>query len=111
MEDGTIKLNDIRFTYPTKSEIEIIKGPCINVQKNKTVALVGSSGSGKSTIIQLIERFYDPKGGNIEYGDQDLKTLNPAKYKERMAIVMQEPILFSGSIRDNIVYGLNYEAS
>jgi len=65
VEDGTIKLNNIRFTYPTKQEIEIIKGPCITVKKNKTVALVGSSGSGKSTIIQLIERFYDPKSGNL----------------------------------------------
>lgn len=60
MGDGAIKLEDIEFTYPSKKEINIIKNASITVEKNKTVALVGSSGCGKSTIIQLVERFYDP---------------------------------------------------
>jgi ATP-binding cassette subfamily B (MDR/TAP) protein 1 len=76
------------------------------VEKNKTVALVGSSGCGKSTIIQLVERFYDPDQGSVHYGDQDLKDLNPESYKQNLAIVQQEPVLFSGSIRENIAYGL-----
>lgn len=60
LDDGRICLDNINFTYPTKTEIQVIKNVSINVEKNKTVALVGSSGSGKSTIIQLVERFYDP---------------------------------------------------
>ena len=75
ISDGSIKLNDIKFTYPTKQEITVINNASIEVPKNKTVALVGSSGCGKSTIIQLIERFYDPLGGSVKYGQQDLKDL------------------------------------
>jgi len=89
----------------------VIKNVSINVEKNKTVALVGSSGCGKSTIIQLVERFYDPQQGTVSYGKQNLKDLDPAKYKERMAIVQQEPILFSGTIKENILYGVNFEVS
>lgn len=106
LSDGSLRLDDIKFTYPTKKEITVIDNASISVAKNKTVALVGSSGCGKSTIIQLIERFYDPLGGSVMYGQQDLKNLNPQSYKSGVAIVQQEPILFSGSIRDNIEYGL-----
>lgn len=111
LEDGNITLKDIKFTYPTKKEIQVIKGATIFVEKNKTVALVGSSGSGKSTIIQLVERFYDPDDGSVSYGDQDIKSVDPQSFKQHMAIVQQEPILFSGSIRDNIGYGLDHVAT
>lgn len=84
----------------------MLNGISIEVPKDKTVALVGSSGCGKSTIIQLIERFYDPLGGSVKYGQQNLKDLNAQSYKANVAIVQQEPILFSGSIRDNLIYGL-----
>lgn len=77
MSDGSLHLSDIKFTYPTKKEITVISNCSITVEKNKTVALVGSSGCGKSTIIQLIERFYDPLGGSVCYGDQNLRDLNP----------------------------------
>lgn len=77
----------------------------IDVAKNKTIALVGSSGCGKSTVIQLVERFYDPHQGKVSYGDQDLTDVDPYDYKSYLAIVSQEPVLFSGSIRENIVYG------
>ena len=77
LSDGALRLDDIKFTYPTKKEITVIHNASIHVEKNKTVALVGSSGCGKSTIIQLIERFYDPLGGSVKYGTQDLKNLNP----------------------------------
>lgn len=111
LADGSIRLSDIKFTYPTKQQITVIKEASITVEKNKTVALVGSSGCGKSTIIQLVERFYDPQGGKVEYGIQDLKDLEPRSYKENVAIVQQEPILFSGTIKENIVYGLKGEPS
>jgi len=81
LSDGCLRLDDIKFTYPSKKEITIINNASIEVAKNKTVALVGSSGCGKSTIIQLIERFYDPLGGSVKYGNQDLKSLNCQSYK------------------------------
>lgn len=111
IEDGSITLTDIEFTYPTKQDISVIKGASIVVGKNKTVALVGTSGCGKSTIIQLVERFYDPDVGSVKYGHQSIKELEPESYKQNMAIVQQEPILFSGSIRDNITYGLDHVAT
>jgi ABC-type multidrug transport system fused ATPase/permease subunit len=109
IEGGAITLSNIQFTYPTKKDIQIIKEATITVEKNKTVALVGSSGSGKSTIIQLVERFYDPDGGSVQYGNQDLKDLSAESYKQNLAIVQQEPVLFSGSIRENIAYGLKVQ--
>jgi ATP-binding cassette subfamily B (MDR/TAP) protein 1 len=68
LDDGTIYLKDIQFKYPTKKDIQVIQHADIVVPKNKTVALVGASGCGKSTIIQLIERFYDPDHGTVHYG-------------------------------------------
>ena len=73
LNDGSISLKDIEFHYPTKTDVKVIEKITIEVAKNKTVALVGTSGCGKSTIIQLVERFYDPDGGNVAYGNQDLK--------------------------------------
>lgn len=111
INDGTVRLEDITFNYPTKKESCIIDRATIEVAKNKTVALVGSSGCGKSTIIQLIERFYDPLGGSVSYGTQNLKSLNPKSYKGSVAIVQQEPVLFSGTITENICYGLTTQPS
>lgn len=107
LDDGRIQLSNIKFSYPTKMDIKVLKDVSITVEKNKTVALVGSSGCGKSTIIQLVERFYDPLQGSVAYGKQILPDLEPKSYKKHLAIVQQEPILFSGSIRDNITYGLS----
>ena len=67
--DGSVSLKNIKFHYPSKKSIQVIKEASIVVEKNKTVALVGSSGSGKSTIIQLVERFYDPVEGSVSYGE------------------------------------------
>ena len=87
LDNGNITLSDIEFTYPTKASIKIIDKIEIEVRKNKTVALVGSSGCGKSTIISLVERFYDPHGGLVKYGEQEVKDLDPRSYKSFMAIV------------------------
>jgi ATP-binding cassette subfamily B (MDR/TAP) protein 1 len=72
-----MSIQGVRFTYPTKQEITVIKEAEIKVPKNKTIALVGHSGCGKSTIIQLVERFYDPLAGTIHYGKQNIKDLDP----------------------------------
>ena len=104
-------MKDIQFKYPTREDIQVIQKVDIEVPKNKTVALVGTSGCGKSTIIQLIERFYDPNIGTVLYGKQNVRDLNPVNFKKNMAIVQQEPVLFSGTIKENIVYGLDFEPS
>lgn len=113
---GEISLRDIRFNYPTKKDVEVLKGVSIDITKNKVIALVGPSGKtmylikslgcGKSSIIQMIERFYDPTQGQVLFDGKDVRTLNPRWYHQQIAIVSQEPILFSGSIKENITYGL-----
>jgi len=80
----------------------------INVPKNKVVALVGGSGCGKSSIVSLIERWYDPHSGKITYNGENLKDLDNDWYHQcQVSLVQQEPILFSCSIRDNILYGVD----
>lgn len=100
---------NVKFHYPSKKDIPILKGVSFTVdnKKNKVVALCGTSGCGKSSIIALIERFYDPVEGQILFNGVDIKTLDPRWYHEQISIVQQEPILFAGTIRDNILYGLD----
>ena len=78
-------------------------------QKNRVVALCGTSGCGKSSIISLIQRFYDPWEGEVLFNGRNIKELNPRWYHKQIAIVQQEPVLFSGSVRENIIYGLELE--
>lgn len=93
---------NVKFHYPSKKDIPILKGVSFTVdnKKNKVVALCGTSGCGKSSIIALIERFYDPVEGQILFNGVDIKTLDPRWYHEQISIVQQEPILFAGTIRD-----------
>ena len=89
-------------------DINVLKNVSISVSKEKRViALVGTSGSGKSSIISLIEQFYEPKNGRILFNGTDIKTLDPKWYHQQIAIVQQEPVLFSGDIRENVFYGLD----
>lgn len=82
----------------------ILKGLSLELESKKTIALVGQSGSGKSTIIGLIERFYDPVKGSITIDNRDIKEFNLRKLRSQIALVSQELTLFAGTIRDNIVY-------
>lgn len=81
----------------------------MDTEKNRVVALCGTSGCGKSSIISLIERFYDPEQGEILFNGRNIKDLCPKWYHNQIAIVQQEPVLFSGTIRENITYGLDIE--
>lgn len=103
-----IQLNNLEFAYPSKKEIPILRDVTINVPKNKVIALVGSSGCGKSSIISLVERWYDPHSGSITYNGVDVKHLDNDWYHQgQISLVQQEPILFSCSIRENILYGVD----
>ncbi|XP_040990136.1 putative multidrug resistance protein [Juglans microcarpa x Juglans regia] len=102
---GRIELKNVYFSYPTRPEQMIFKGLSLKIEAGRTVALVGQSGSGKSTIIGLIERFYDPVKGSLHIDDQEIKNYNLRMLRSHIALVSQEPTLFAGTIRENIVYG------
>jgi len=84
---------------------QILDGLSLVVKKGQTVALVGSSGCGKSTVIQLLQRFYDPLGGSVFVDDNDITQLNIRWLRQHIGVVSQEPVLFAMSIADNIRYG------
>ncbi|EPS73821.1 hypothetical protein M569_00935, partial [Genlisea aurea] len=102
---GEIELKHISFRYPTRPDVEIFSDLSLTIRSGKTVALVGESGSGKSTVIQLLQRFYDPNSGLITLDGNDITKLNLKWLRQQMGLVSQEPILFNDTIRANIAYG------
>lgn len=108
---GKIELHNISFAYPSRPEVIIFDNFSFKIEAGKSTALVGQSGSGKSTIIALIERFYDPLRGTVKIDGHDLKKFQLRCLREQIALVSQEPTLFSSSIRENIVYGVTGEVS
>ncbi|KAI6043447.1 P-loop containing nucleoside triphosphate hydrolase protein [Pisolithus marmoratus] len=103
---GEIALKDVRFNYPSRPDVPILKGINITFKAGKTAAVVGASGSGKSTIISLVERFYDPLSGTIQLDGVDLRNLNLKWLRSQIGLVSQEPVLFATTIRANVAYGL-----
>ncbi|CAL4182056.1 unnamed protein product [Meganyctiphanes norvegica] len=102
-----ITLKDIHFNYPTRPDIAILKGLNISISSGKTLALVGSSGCGKSTIIGLLERFYEYKSGQVMFSGTNIQSLNVGWVRSQLGLVSQEPTLFDRTIADNIAYGDN----
>ncbi|CAL4970903.1 unnamed protein product [Urochloa decumbens] len=102
---GEVDIREIDFAYPSRPDVIIFKGFSLSIQPGKSTALVGQSGSGKSTIIGLIERFYDPFVGAVEIDGRDIKTYNLRALRKHIGLVSQEPTLFSGTVKENIVYG------
>lgn len=101
---GSIELKNVDFCYPTRPEMMILSNFSLKVSGGQTVAVVGVSGSGKSTIISLIERFYDPVAGQVMLDGRDLKLFNLRWLRNHMGLIQQEPIIFSTTIRENIIY-------
>lgn len=102
---GNVELRDVDFAYPARPNVVIFKGFSINIEAGKSTALVGQSGSGKSTIIGLIERFYDPLRGAVKIDGRDIRSYNLRSLRKHIALVSQEPTLFAGTIKENITYG------
>ena len=101
---GYVELTDIHFRY-RGSEREILRGISLTVAPGQTVAILGTTGSGKSTLINLLPRFYDVTAGSVAIDGHDVRTVTLASLRSQIGIVMQEALLFSGSVRDNIAYG------
>ncbi|KAJ1278283.1 hypothetical protein BS78_04G068300 [Paspalum vaginatum] len=102
---GEVDIRGVDFAYPSRPDVIIFKGFSLSIQPGKSTALVGQSGSGKSTIIGLIERFYDPLRGVVKIDGRDIKKYNLRALRRHIGLVSQEPTLFAGTIRENIVYG------
>jgi ATP-binding cassette subfamily B (MDR/TAP) protein 1 len=102
---GDIELKDVYFSYPTRPDEQIFNGFSLCIPSGMTAALVGQSGSGKSTVISLIERFYDPQVGEVLIDNINLKEFQLKWIRGKIGLVSQEPVLFGASIKDNIAYG------
>lgn len=102
---GDVELKDVYFSYPSRPEQLIFNGLSLHVSSGKTEALVGESGSGKSTVINLVERFYDPQAGEVCIDGINIKGFRLDWIRQKIGLVSQEPLLFTSSIKDNISYG------
>ncbi|KAF9912885.1 Multidrug resistance protein 1 [Linnemannia zychae] len=103
---GHIVIKNVNFAYPSRSNVPVLKEMNIEVKPGQTVALVGHSGSGKSTIIGLLERFYDPSSGTITVDGIEIKDFNIRHLRDSIGLVSQEPVLFNATIKQNILYGV-----
>ena len=102
---GAIDLQDIHFSYPSRPSVEILKGISFTIEPGQKIAIVGTSGTGKSTLAQLMMRFYEPSQGKIMMGDYAIQDMPVGDWRKMVALVPQEVLLFGGSIRENIAYG------
>lgn len=107
--EGTIEFRDVHFRYPTRPEQPVLRGLNLTVRPGQYVALVGASGCGKSTTIALLERFYDPLVGGVYIDGKEISSLNVNEYRSYLALVSQEPTLYQGTIKENILLGSSSE--
>lgn len=107
--EGNVHLERVCFTYPTRSDQQILHEISFSMKTGQKVALVGPSGGGKSTIASLVERFYDPTSGGIYFDSTPLNEIDPLWLRRNVSFVNQEPSLFACSIRENIAFGLSEE--
>ena len=107
--EGIIEFRDVHFRYPTRPEQPVLRGLNLTVKPGQYVALVGASGCGKSTTIQLLERFYDPLSGGVYIDGKEISSLNLIDYRNFLSLVSQEPTLYQGSIRENVLLGADRE--
>ncbi|KAK6346165.1 hypothetical protein TWF730_010497 [Orbilia blumenaviensis] len=107
--DNDVALESVDFAYPQRQQNRVLKGIDIQIKPSQFIALVGASGCGKTTVISLLERYYDPTYGQISLGGQDIKSFSPKLYRRHLSLVQQEPTLYQGSVKENIGLGLEHE--
>ncbi len=104
--EGQIKFEKVKFAYPSRPDINVLDDYTLEIPPDSTTALVGSSGSGKSTVVALLQRFYDINGGTLTIDDVDIKDLDVKWLRQHIGYVQQEPQLFGVSVRENLLYGV-----
>jgi len=102
---GNIQFVNVQFSYPSRPDVSILNSLSFNVKHGQTVAIVGASGSGKSTCVQLLQRFYDLQSGSIFVDGKQINQYNLKWLRQQIGVVSQEPILFQTTIRENILFG------
>ena len=102
---GALVFDDVTFHYPTRPDVSALTGFTLTVRPGETLAIVGPSGAGKTTLFQLAQRFYDPEGGAVRLDRVDLRAADLADIRARIAVVPQETVIFAASARDNLRYG------
>ncbi|KAI0090571.1 P-loop containing nucleoside triphosphate hydrolase protein [Irpex rosettiformis] len=102
---GPIRFESVTFQYPSRREVTVLKDLDLEIKPGESVALVGGSGSGKSSVNSLLLRYYDPVKGKVTYDGQDIREFNPASWRSIIGVVPQDPVLFTGTIASNIAYG------
>ena len=102
---AALSLNDVTFCYPSRPDQPALKNFSLAIEQGKIIALVGPSGAGKSTLFDLIQRFYDPQSGAVLFGHCDIRQLQPSDLRQQIAVVQQQPTLFTGDVMYNIRYG------
>jgi putative ABC transport system ATP-binding protein len=102
---GPIRFENVSFSYPTRPAVKIFKDLNFEIPQGTNVAIVGPSGGGKSTIGSILLRFYSPTGGRVLINGNDIKDMNAKSLRRKIGVVAQEPVLFSGTIAENISYG------
>ncbi|RMJ21479.1 Multidrug resistance protein [Aspergillus sp. HF37] len=107
--DGAIDFSNVHFRYPTRPEQPVLRGVDLTIKPGQYVALVGASGCGKSTTIALLERFYDALSGGIFVDGKDIRSINVNSYRRFLSLVSQEPTLYQGTIKENILLGTTRE--
>ncbi|CAG8801809.1 1102_t:CDS:1, partial [Racocetra fulgida] len=102
---GNIEFNEVSFSYPTRPDTYVLKNINLSIPAGQTTVLVGQSGSGKSTVVQLIQRLYEPSEGIITLDERELNILNISWLRQQIGVVSQEPVLFDDTIFQNVAYG------
>jgi ATP-binding cassette subfamily B protein len=102
---GTLQFENVQFHYPSRPQISALDGINLDIKAGETIALVGPSGAGKSTIIQMVQRFYDPQSGAVKIDGMDLRDLMRAEFRQHIALVPQDPVIFADTARENIRFG------
>ncbi|KAB8296977.1 hypothetical protein EYC80_002380 [Monilinia laxa] len=107
--EGYVEFRDVHFRYPTRTDQPVLRGLDLQIKPGQYVALVGASGCGKSTTIALLERFYDPLVGGVYVDGKEISSLNITDYRSHIALVSQEPTLYQGTVRENMLLGADRE--